>query len=499
MNNFIIKEIINDINKGFPVYKLKFRFAPEPNGVLHIGHLKAIYINFYLAKYFKTKIYLRFDDTNPKNENIYFVNNIINNIKWLGFKYNKITYTSNYFDILYKMAVNMIINNKAYIESINKKKIYDIDKILFIFNNMKIGRYNNNDFVLRAKTINNLPNYHIKDPIMYRIIKKKHYRTNYKWCIYPTYDWAHGQSDYIEKISHSLCSIEFQNHKPLYNWFINNIYNKKYNIYKPKQIEFSRLNISNTITSKRYLNILKKKKIIKNYKDPRLMTLNSLIYKGYNPKNLIDFIKKNGFTKRNTNITIDEFNNYIKNKIINKTKIIMGVRKPIMIILKNFYKKKYIYINNSYKILISKKIYIEEEDFCIKHNSNFFRLSFKNYVRLKYYYPIKAYKIKINKYGKKIIYCNIYKYINTNKIKSTIQWVSSINKKNMYINDYKYIYINNNKLFNCNSLNKKKIIIDKYLYNNLKLNNNYQFLRIGFFNYCKINNFIKIFYFKKKY
>ncbi|WGH24721.1 MAG: glutamate--tRNA ligase family protein [Candidatus Shikimatogenerans bostrichidophilus] len=501
MNNFIIKEIINDINKGLPIDKLKFRFAPEPNGVLHLGHVKAIYINFYLAKYFNSKIYLRLDDTNPNSENIYFVKNIIKNIKWLGYEYSRITYTSDYFGILYNMAKNMIKNGKAFIETKYGKKIDDIDKNLFYFKYMKLGHYKDNDFVLRAYTDKSLPNYHIKNPVMYRIRHKKHYRTANKWYIYPTYDWAHGQSDYIEKISHSLCSIEFQNHRPLYNWFINNIYNKEYNFYKPKQIEFSRLNINNIITSKRYFNLLLRKKIIKSFNDPRLITLDSFKMKNYNPEYIIDFIKINGFTKRNTNIELEKFESYIKNRIIKITKIIMAIKNPIKVILKNFSKTKNntINIDNKYKISISKVIYIDKEDFKIKHNNNFFRLSFKNYVRLKYYYAIKAYKIK--KYKNKItkIYCKIYKNINKNRIRSTIQWVSFKNKKSTYIYDYKYLYIKNNKIYNNKDIKIKKFYIDKNIYYNLKLKKNYQFLRIGFFNYFKKNSFLKLFNMKKKY
>ncbi|MDH3003770.1 MAG: glutamate--tRNA ligase family protein [Candidatus Shikimatogenerans sp. JK-2022] len=256
MNNFITKIIDKDIKKGLSKKKIKFRFSPEPNGILHIGHIKAMYINFKLAKLYKTKVNLRFDDTNPKNENIIYVKQIINDIKWLGFKYNKICYTSDYFKILYKWAIKLIKNKDAYIQKINNNKIYNINNIndnLHIFKKMKNGKFKENSYILRANTKNYINNYYLKDPIMYRIIHKNHFRTKNKWHIYPTYDWAHGQSDYIEKITHSLCSIEFQNHKILYNWFLKKIYNKKYNKIKPKQIEFSRLNIIDSITSKRKL------------------------------------------------------------------------------------------------------------------------------------------------------------------------------------------------------------------------------------------------------
>ncbi|MDH3005015.1 MAG: glutamate--tRNA ligase family protein [Candidatus Shikimatogenerans sp. JK-2022] len=501
MNNFIIKEIYKDIYNGLSKNKIRFRFAPEPNGVLHIGHVKAIYINFKLAKEFNSKIYLRFDDTNPKNENFYYVKQIINNIKWLGFKWDKLSFTSDYFPILYKWAKILIKKNKAYIQYIhnnNKYNIYDIDKNLYYFKKMKLGKYKENFCVLRAKL--DFTNYHLKDPIMYRIIKKKHYRTKKKWCIYPTYDWAHGQSDYIEKISHSLCSIEFQNHKPLYNWFINNVYNKKFNYLKPKQIEFSRLNIVDTITRKRQLNLLFKKKIIKKYEDPRLSTINSFKYKGYKSIYLINFIKKIGFTKRNYNISINKLNLEIKKDLIKRSKKIMVILNPIKLIITNFKNKyiKWIKFNNKYKIPFTREIYIEYDDFKLKHDKNFFRLSLKNYVRLKYAYIIKAYKIIKYKNNIKYIYCKIYKNINKTKIKSTIQWVSYNFKYKINILDYKYIYFKKKKIYNINSLKYIKGYTDISI-KKLKIKKIYQFLRIGFFYLKKINNFIKILYMEKKY
>ncbi|MDH3004556.1 MAG: glutamate--tRNA ligase family protein [Candidatus Shikimatogenerans sp. JK-2022] len=503
MNNFIIKEIYKDISEGLEYKKIKFRFSPEPNGVLHIGHVKAIYINFELAKHFNSKINLRFDDTNPKNENIFFVKHIINNIRWLGYRWDKITFASDYFLILYKFAKKLIINKKAYIEYINKNKsnyIYDVDKVLYYFKNMKLGKYNENEYILRANLKYDLPNYHLKDPIMYRIIKYKHYKTGYKWSIYPTYDWAHGQCDYIENITHSLCSIEFQNHKKLYDWYISNIYNKTINKYKPKQIEFSRLNIKDTITSKRQLNFLIEKKIIKNYGDPRLSTLISLKNKGYKNFQILDFINKIGFTKRNTQIKIDYLNTYIKPQIIQSCPILMVIFNPLKIIITNFKDKyfKWIYINN-YRIKFTKYIYIEYNDFKLNHDNNFFRLSLKNYVRLKYAYIIKSYKITKIKERISKVYCKIYKNINNKKIKSTIQWVNCIFLEKIKIINYKYIYIKNKKIYNKNSLYIQKGYIDKNCLNNLKIKTLYQFLRIGFFYYFKKKNFVKFLFFKKQY
>lgn len=491
MNNFITKIINNDIKNGLSIKKLKFRFPPEPNGYLHIGHIKAIYINFTLAKIYNTKIILRFDDTNPYNENYNFVKKIKKNIKWLGFKWYKITFTSNYFSILYKMAKNLIIKKKAYIQKIKKNNIYNIKNIndnLLLFHNMKKGKYNDNEYILRAKINNKSFNYHLRDPIMYRIIKKKkHFKTKYKWCIYPTYDWAHGQSDYIEKITHSLCSIEFQNHKPLYNWFINNIYDKKINVIKPKQIEFSRLNFLDTITSKRKLNLIKKKKIIKKFNDPRLCTIESFKKKGYKSIFIINFIKKLGYTKRiNNNIYIKNLELDIKKYILKKTKKIMVIIDPIKIIILNF-KKKIVYFNiKNRKIPFTKEIYINKKDFNEKKKKKFYRLTKNNYVRLKYSYIIKLYKIiKINN-KIKYIYCKIYdkKKIIKKKIKSTIQWVSTKYFTKINILLYKYLFIKNKKIINKNSIKKingyGEIFIKK-----LKTKRIYQFIRYGLFYFNK--------------
>ncbi|BDT61603.1 MAG: hypothetical protein RDO_1310 [Flavobacteriales endosymbiont of Rhyzopertha dominica] len=500
MNNFITNIINNDINNGLDIKKIKFRFPPEPNGVLHLGHIKALYINFYLAKKYNAKINLRFEDTNPINIKYKYINNIINNLKWLNFKYNNITYVSDYFNILYKLAKILIIKKKAYIQIFKNNKLYNINNIehnLHIFHNMKYGKYNKN-YILKAKINNiNTNNYYINNPIMYRIINYKHFRTKYNWNIFPTYDWSHGQSDYIENITHSLCSTEFIIHKNIYNWYLNNIYNKNFNKILPKQIEFSRLNINNTITSKRKINILIKKKIINNLCDPRLLTINSFIKKGYSNKYLIDFIKVIGYSKRNNNININLLNNIIKNNLIKKSIKLMVIIKPFKIIIKNFKNNyiKWIYLKEYNKIIpFTKYIYIEKKDFKIKNYNNFYRLCINNYVRLKYSYIIKIDNITKNNNNYNI-YCSIYNNnkINKNNIKSTIQWISNKYYLKIKIILYDYIFINNNKIYN-----KKIKILNAYsniIIENIKINKIYQFHRIGFFYFYKYIN--KIYYFKK--
>ncbi|WXB47419.1 MAG: glutamate--tRNA ligase family protein [Candidatus Shikimatogenerans sp. Tmey] len=523
------------INKKNKNNILNFRFAPEPSGYIHLGHIKSLYLNYLLKKKINGNLILRFDDTNPKKSKIKYVKHIIKYLNKTNIKFNKITYASDYFNLLYKYAISLIKNNLAYIDfkykNIHKykKDIYNkyrkisINKNLYYFNKMKNGIYKKNKCVLRAKI---KKKYHnnilLKDPIMYRIIYNKHYKTKNNWCIYPTYDWAHGLCDLIENISYSLCSQEFEPHKLLYNWYIKKVNKYYYNnkqIIIPKQYEYSRLNINYNILSKRKIRFLIKKKKIKSWKDPRLLTLKNLINRGYNINIIFKFLKKIGYSKRYVNINFNLLNNLFKNNIDNKSIIIMTIIKPIKIILLNINNKKIIKYNVFFlkkkkkyvKIFLKNKIYISSKDFSFKKKKNFYGLFFNKYIRLKNLGIIKIIKIKYNFKLKKInkIYCYLYKNFNKYKnIKSTLQWVSNINKYKIscyYINNnifYKKNIENINinkihKFFNKNSL-KKKIFYTNYNKFNKK-NNIYQFQRIGYYYY---NNKKKIFYnifdFKKK-
>jgi glutaminyl-tRNA synthetase len=512
-SNFIEKIIKRDLFLGFSKKKLKFRFPPEPNGYIHIGHVKAIFLNFNIAKKYNAPINLRFDDTNPEKEEEIFVEEIKNDIKWLGFKWDKECYASDNFKQLYKWAKKLIINNKAYVDSqkqviinLQRKNPFkpgikspyrsrSIEENIFLFEKMKNGFFKEGTCVLRAKINMNSSNINLRDPIMYRIINKSHPRTGTKWCIYPTYDWAHGQCDYIEQISHSICSNEFENHRPLYNWYIDQIYEN--NKIRPKQCEFSRLNLSYTITSKRKLKLLIKNKIVNNWDDPRMPTIRGFYNRGYTPLSIIKFIKSIGISKRENIINFSLLEFHLRNHLNKISTRVMVVINPIKLIIDNYpyNKKKWFIINtgclkyNFHKIPFSKYLYIEKEDFKKKKKKFFFRLSFNQNVRLKYSFFIKVNYLIKNIYGKILeIHCIYYKYKNmSEKIKSTIHWVACNHAIKIKINIYEKLFIkknSNNKdifsIINKNSFKKITGYGEPFL-KNVKTRSHFQFQRLGYF------------------
>ncbi|YCJ94268.1 MAG: glutamine--tRNA ligase [Candidatus Karelsulcia muelleri] len=519
--NFLEKIIEKDLKSGFTKNKLLFRFPPEPNGYLHIGHAKSIFFNFKLAEKYKTSVILRFDDTNPIEEKKKFIEYIKNDILWLGFKWKKETYASNYFNKLYFLAKILIKKGKAYVDDQTQDQIQEqkknhfeegiespyrkrsIKENLFLFEKMKNGCFNDGECVLRAKIDMKSPNMNLRDPIMYRIIKKKnHFKTKKNWCIYPTYDWTHGQSDYIEQISHSFCSFEFENHKPLYKWFLKNI--KKKNSLIPKQYEFSRLNLNYNILSKRKLQILVKKKIVNGWDDPRMPTLSGLRRRGYTPKSINNFIKKIGLSKRENNIDISLLEFSIRKHLKKISYRVMVVINPILLIIENYPDDKVEWLNsenfpnqlkkNYRKIPFSKKIYIENEDFLEKKTKNFFRFSLGEEIRLKNAYILKANKISRNLDGSiKKIYCTYDKkslsgFTRKKKIKCTLHWVSKIHAIKIKINIYDNLFLEKKS-------EQLKNYLDKINKNSLKttiayaepsirkatIYKKYQFQRIGYF------------------
>ena len=303
--NFLDQIIRSELSEGFDKKKLRFRFPPEPNGYLHIGHAKSICINFGFGKEFSSPVNLRFDDTNPEKESIEFIDSIKKDIKWLGFDWDEECYASNYFDQLYEWAVHLIREGKAYVDDQDQVLIAEqrgvpsspgtdspyrdreVQKNLDLFQKMKNNKFKPGECVLRAKIDMKSPNMHMRDPVMYRIINHDHHRTKNQWVIYPTYDWAHGQSDYIENISHSFCTLEFEVHRELYDWYIDNIPKKKKLL--PKQREFARLNISYTIMSKRKLLELVESNEVNGWDDPRMPTISGLRRRGYTPQSIRNF------------------------------------------------------------------------------------------------------------------------------------------------------------------------------------------------------------------
>ena len=474
--NFIENIIKEDLKNKYTKKNLKFRFPPEPNGFLHIGHVKAMELNFSLGKKYNSDVNLRFDDTNPLKENINYVNEIIENLKWLGYKYKKICYASDYFEKLYNWAIYLIKNSKAYVDSQDSERIAEqkgtpykkgknspfrdrsIEENLELFNNMKNGKYKEGEHVLRAKIDMSSPNMLMRDPVMYRILYKEHFRTKNNWCIYPLYDWTHGQSDYIEKISHSLCSLEFRPHRDLYDWFLKQLPDFKYK--KPKQIEFARLNLSYTVMSKRKLSFLVDKGIVDGWDDPRMPTISGLRRRGYPSTALRKFVEIAGIAKRENIIDIALLDFCAREELNKTSNRLMVVSNPLKVVISNYESEgEELYGENNpedksqgqRKIRFSKEIYIEKEDFKEISNRKFHRLSIGKEVRLKNAYIIKAERVIKNSKGEiKEVHCAYDKKSKSGsgtlesqrKVKGTIHWVDKKSSIPVKINKYESLFLN---------------------------------------------------------
>jgi len=524
--NFLEQIIKNDLSNGLDNTDLRFRFPPEPNGFLHIGHAKSICLNFGFGKTFSAPVNLRFDDTNPEKESTEFINAIKKDIAWLGFQWDSECYASDYFDQLYDWAVILIKKGKAYVDSQSQEEISEqrgvptssgkksphrdreVIENLDLFEKMKKGHFNPGDCVLRAKIDMSSPNMHMRDPVLYRIINTSHHRTNDKWKIYPTYDWAHGQSDYIEQISHSFCTLEFEVHRELYDWFLQNIYDDGKLL--PKQREFARLNLSYTIMSKRKLSELVDSGLVSGWDDPRMPTISGLRRRGVPASAIITFCEKVGVSKRE-NIIDFALLDFCTREILNKISYrLMVVLDPVELIIENYENDKsenLVAENNpedeSYgkrEITFSKKLFIEREDFKEEANRKFFRLTLGKEVRLKNAYIIKGERVEKDAEGNiSKIYCSYDPKSKSGsgspeslrKVKGTIHWVDKNNYENISVNIY-------DKLFNSESpdddkendfkysLNEKSLktfnnaCAEKNI-NNVEFDKYYQFQRKGYF------------------
>jgi glutaminyl-tRNA synthetase len=414
--NFIEQIIEDDLASGFPKEKLRFRFPPEPNGYLHIGHAKSICLNFGLGEKYKAPVNLRFDDTNPDKEDPEFVESIKNDIRWLGFQWDKELYASDYFEQLYEWAVRLIKEGKAYVDDQPQEVIIEqrksptepgiespyrnrsVEENLELFERMRKGEFDEGSRVLRAKIDMNSPNMHMRDPIMYRIKKTPHHRTGDKWKIYPTYDWTHGQSDYIEQVSHSLCTLEFLPHRELYDWFLDQIYEE--GKVRPKQREFARLNLTYTVMSKRKLAKLVEEAYVNAWDDPRMPTISGLRRRGYTPESIREFSDRVGVAKRDNLIDIALLEFSVRDHLNKIAPRRMAVLNPVKLVIDNYPEGKTEYLkaeNNpedpgaGYReIPFSKELYIEKEDFKEEANRKFFRLTLGKEVRLKNAYIIKG-------------------------------------------------------------------------------------------------------------
>lgn len=458
--NFIEQIIEEDLSKGLKPDQLRFRFPPEPNGYLHIGHTKAICINFVLGEKYNAPVNLRFDDTNPEKEEQEFVDSIKEDVAWLGFKWDKEVYASDYFDQLYEWAVQMIKDGKAYVDEQPSEVITEqrknptedgiespyrnrpVEESLDLFERMKNGEFEEGSMSLRAKIDMTSPNMNMRDPVMYRILKRPHHRTGDKWKIYPMYDWAHGESDYIEQISHSLCSLEFENHRPLYDWYLDQVYDGQK--LRNKQREFARMNVSYMITSKRKLQRLVAEGFVTGWDDPRMPTVSGLRRKGYTPASIRNFIERVGVAKRENLIDIQLLEFFVREDLNKIAKRVMAVINPVKLVIENYPEDKEEWLeteNNpedenagTRQIPFSRELYIEREDFMEEAPKKFFRLSLGNEVRLKSAYIIKANRVEKDENGEiTTVYATYDEKSRSGsgteeslrKVKGTLHWVSA--------------------------------------------------------------------------
>ncbi len=520
-SNFI-KEIINDdLSKG-KYKKVHTRFPPEPNGYLHIGHAKSICLNFGLAKEYNGLCNLRFDDTNPATEDVEYVDSIMEDVHWLGFDWeSRLFYASDYFDQLFEFAVKLIKKGKAYIDSQTSEQIREtrgtptepgresqyrnrsIEENLNLFERMKNGEFKDGEHVLRAKIDMSSPNMNMRDPIMYRIRHANHHRTGDKWCIYPMYDYAHGQSDSIEGITHSICTLEFENHKPLYNWFVEQL-----EIHHPRQIEFARLNLSYTIMSKRKLLQLVNEKIVNGWDDPRMPTICGLRRRGYTPEAIRSFSERVGVAKRDGTIDVALLEHSIREVLNKNAQRVMAVLNPLKLVIDNYPDNKVEEldaVNNpedetmgSRKVPFSKELYIEHDDFKEDPPKKYFRLSPGNEVRLRYAYIIKCVDVIKNDDGStKEIHCTFDPETKSGsaqsgrKVKGTIHWVSAEHAVNAEVRLYDRLFTVENpsddkeidfkSFINPNSLTILKECKLEPFMKTAKPGDKFQFERLGYF------------------
>ena len=476
--NFIEQLISEDISSGFDLSNLKFRFPPEPNGYLHIGHAKAIALNFGLGKKYNAPVNLRFDDTNPANEETEFVNAIKEDVAWLGYSWAKETYSSDNFQQLYEWAVFLIESGKAYVDSQNSQDVADqkgtptepginspfrkrsVEDNLALFSEMKKGKHPEGKHVLRAKIDMSHSNMLMRDPVIYRVLNKPHHRTSDNWVIYPMYDWAHGQCDYIEQISHSLCSLEFKPHRDLYNWFIDSLSQAPTTFQiQPKQREFARLNISYTLMSKRKLSVLVENKIVSGWDDPKMPTISGLRRRGYTPSSIRSFVYKVGVAKRENIIDASLLEFCVRedlNKTANRKMVVLD---PIKLTITNYPDNDSELLeteNNpekensgSRKIPFNKNLFIEREDFKEEANRKFFRLAIGKEVRLKSAYIILGTGVEKDADGNITeVFCEYDPKSKSGsgsqeslrKVKGTLHWVTQKDSVKITVNSYDRLF-----------------------------------------------------------
>lgn len=524
-SNFIHLQIEQDLKDGKNNGRVHTRFPPEPNGYLHIGHAKSICLNFGIAEKFGGRCNLRFDDTNPTKEEMEYVESIMKDVRWLGFDWeDRLFYASDYFEKLYDFAVQLINEGKAYVddqdaETISQQKGTPTrpgkespfrdrlpEENLDLFRRMAAGDFDEGSRVLRAKIDMASPNMHMRDPIIYRILKATHHRTGDKWCVYPMYDFAHGQSDYWEGITHSVCTLEFEVHRPLYNWFIDQLHVGE---YRPRQVEFARLNLTYTVMSKRRLLELVKEGYVKGWDDPRMPTISGLRRRGFTPESIRNFSERIGVTKVDGIVDVSLLEYSVRDHLNKTAQRIMGVLNPLKVVISNYsegMEEEHDAVNNpedpqmgTRKVSFSRELYIEKEDFMEDPPRKFFRLAPGREVRLRYAYFITCNDVIKDEYGNVTeLHCTYdpaSKGGNSpdgRKVKATLHWVSVKHAIKTEVRLYDRLFndedpgghnnVDFKEFLNPESL---KILPDCFIEPfvlNAKPLDNFQFERLGYFN-----------------
>jgi glutaminyl-tRNA synthetase len=455
-SNFIRDIILEDLKTNKYGGRVQTRFPPEPNGYLHIGHAKAICLDFGLADEFGGRTNLRFDDTNPEKEEKEYVESIMEDVKWLGFDWDGLFYASDYFDQLFEWAVQLIKAGKAYVDDLSADEIREyrgtltkpgkespyrnrsVEENLDLFERMRAGQFPDGSRVLRAKIDMAAPNLNMRDPVMYRILHAEHHRTGDKWCIYPMYDYAHGQSDSLERVTHSMCTLEFEDHRPLYNWFI-----RELGIFPSQQIEFDRLNLTYTLLSKRRLLQLVQEGHVSGWDDPRMPTLSGIRRRGYTPEAIRNFVGAIGVSKTNGVIELEMLEHFLREDLNKRAPRAMAVLRPLKVVIDNYPEgqvEEMEAVNNpedpsagTRKVPFSRVLYIEQDDFREVPPAKYFRLSPGKEVRLRYAYFINCTGVVKNEEGEVVeVHCTYDPATrggnnppDGRKVKSTIHWVSA--------------------------------------------------------------------------
>ena len=520
MPSDFIRDIINEHNKNNRFGgRVHTRFPPEPNGYLHIGHAKSVCLNFGIAAEYKGLCNLRFDDTNPTKEEVEYVESIIEDVRWLGFDFEeRLFYASDYFEQMYEYAVQLIKAGKAYVDDLSAAAIREhrgtlteqgkqspyrnrsVEENLSLFQRMRAGEFEDGSRVLRAKIDMASPNFNMRDPVMYRILHAEHHRTGDKWCLYPMYDWAHGLEDSIERITHSICTLEFEDHRPLYDWFLNEL-----GVYHPQQIEFARLNLTYTVMSKRKLRQFVEKGYVSGWDDPRMPTLSGLRRRGYTPESIRNFCERIGVAKTDSTIDVALLEHCVREDLNKRAPRVMAVLHPLRVVIDNYPEdrvEEMDAVNNpedpnmgTRKVPFSRVLYIEQDDFLEAPPKEFFRLAPGREVRLRYAYIIKCVGVVKDKASQVVeLHCTYDPDTrsgaagSSRKVKGTIHWVSAAHALKAEVRLYDRLFTVENPgdvdevetVLNPKSLQTSTGYLEPSLANATP-GSKYQFERLGYF------------------